>query len=423
MNLSDEQMKVCEQIVHNYSKVVWRCSGIRRVSPIISRHSVTKIAGHAGTGKTYLIGELAKELRSECCRNLSIAFCAYTGKAAAVLKSRLNDVDAISGYDTIGTIHSLMYYPKYTINKDGKKIISGWKLKSEIDCDVIIIDEASMVNKKIFNDLMRYHKPIIAVGDHGQLPPIGDEFSLLENPDYLLKTIHRQAKDNPIINLSRSVRHNGFIKPGIYSSANGSKVFKLSWNDPRTKKLFHDIQWDNNYVILCAFNQTRVDLNNKIRKRLKNTLPEPYPNERIICLKNNHETKVMNGQLGTLVWFKYAAPKVYDMTIKLDGYQEFYNNLVHDCCFGQVSYDDAYDTITQKKTKSLIKRTGFTSVDLFDFGYAISVHRSQGSEWDNVVLFEQRTKHWDNTFYRKWLYTAITRAKKNLFVIYDYWGG
>ena len=58
-------------------------------------------------------------------------------------------------------------------------------------------------------------------------------------------------------------------------------------------------------------------------------------------------------------------------------------------------------------------------IDAFDYGNCISVHKSQGSEWEKVVLFEQRTKRWDDKFYTKWLYTAVTRAKKKLLVISD----
>lgn len=407
MSLNNEQSMVCEQVVNKIMKS--------------HKQVVITVAGYAGTGKTYLIGGLVKHLRSIQRNTISIGFCAYTGKAASVLKSRLEQAGVITNNDYIGTIHGLMYYPKYIIDKNGKKVISGWKLKSDISCDIVIIDEASMVNKDIFDDLMKYRKSIIAVGDHGQLPPIGEIFNLLQNPDYILKTIQRQAKDNPIIKLSALVRQHGYIKPGIYSLENERKVFKLSWRDPMTKQVFNNIQWDENYIILCAFNQTRVELNNIIRRRLGNKLPEPYPNERIICLKNNHETKVMNGQLGTLVWFSRATSKIYDMTIKMDGNNDFYSNLVHECCFGKESYDNGYDYVTWKKNKRLFMKTKYNSMDLFDFGYAISVHRSQGSEWDNVVLFEQRTKHWDDSFYKRWLYTAVTRAKKNLFVIYDYW--
>ena len=417
MELSDEQRNVCEQVVNGGKESWFRCYGTNVKPP---RDNILTIGGHAGTGKTYLISGLAKSIKKRFGKRYSIAFCTYTGKAASILKTCITKTDILTSFDYVGTIHGLIYRPKYMIGTNGKKIISGWVLKPEIESDIIIIDEASMVNNEIFNDLIGYGKPIIAVGDHGQLPPIGDRFNLMKNPKHVLKIIHRQVEDNPIIKLSSFVRHYGYVKPGIYNSKNEQKIFKLSWNDPRTKKMFSDINWDSNYIVLCGFNQTRVELNNLIRNKLGNKLPEPYPNERLICLKNNHNTKIMNGQIGTLVWFTYASPKVYDMTIKIDGSSNLYSNLVHNCCFGQVSYENGYDNTTYKKHKTLFKRTKYNSIDLFDFGYVISVHRSQGSEWDNVVLFEQRSKYWDDEFFRRWLYTAVTRARKNLFIIYDY---
>lgn len=419
MKLNDEQLRICEQVVSERNKSWFRYMRYQKGKKP-SKTNIITIGGHAGTGKTYLISGLAKIIREKFGKSYTIAFCTYTGKAASILKNCVIETNTLKSNDYSGTIHGLIYHPKYMIDVNGRKVISGWKLKSNIEHDVIIIDEASMVNSEIFNDLMKYGKPIIAVGDHGQLPPIGDKFGLMQNPKYVLKTIHRQAKDNPIIELSSSVRHYGYVKPGIYSSQNNQKVFKLDWNDLRTKKIFNNIEWDNNYIILCGFNQTRVELNNMIRKKLGNKLLEPYPDERIICLKNNHNTKIMNGQIGTLVWFTHASSKVYDMTIKMDDGFDFYSNLVHNCCFGKVSYENGHDNISYKKNKWIFKKTRYNSIDLFDFGYSISVHRSQGSEWDNVVLFEQRSYYWDDEFYRRWLYTAITRARKNLFIIYNY---
>ena len=72
--------------------------------------------------------------------------------------------------------------------------------------------------------------------------------------------------------------------------------------------------------------------------------------------------------------------------------------------------------------KEFAKDKGFLAVDHFDYGYASSVHKAQGSEWERVVVFEQRTKHWDDNMYARWLYTAITRSMQKLFVISDYWG-
>ncbi len=413
MSSSEEQDIVREKAAKWFS--------IKKKVPKTSEASYMTIGGYSGTGKTYLIGDIAKEVKSKY-KKINIAFVAFTGKASSVLNKRLNEANVLSSKDHfVGTIHSLMYKPYFIINSNGQKILAGWRRKSKDDIiymyDLIIIDEASMVNQEIWRDIRSYGVPIIAVGDHGQLPPIGDNFNLLEKPNYVLKTIHRQALDSPIIQLSIAARKNGFIKPGFY----GKDVFKLDWSQQYCKNVFDGIQWDKNYIVLCGFNQTRVALNNRIREKLGFKYDFPYPGERLICLKNNHTNKIMNGQLGTLTFLLPFNKNINEMTIEMDDTGDMYQNLVHNFCFGKTNYDGSYDVISLKKMATLLKRSQFKTIDLFDFGYAISVHRSQGSEWNNVVLFEQRTGYWDDEFYRRWLYTAVTRAKEKLFIVSNYW--
>ena len=76
---------------------------------------------------------------------------------------------------------------------------------------------------------------------------------------------------------------------------------------------------------------------------------------------------------------------------------------------------------TDKFLNEFAKERGFVGIDYFDYGYTLSVHKSQGSEWNRVIVFEQRTKHWDDNYYARWLYTAITRAKNKLFIITDFY--
>jgi len=395
---------------------------------------VIKVSGYAGTGKTTLLAKIRKEMSHYTENDKYVAFLAYTGKAASVLKIKLDEqyVD-LKSLDYVGTIHSFLYKPITKWDRLLKNyVVTGWKLKGEyeLNSDLIIIDEGSMVSKQIWNDLNSLNIPIIIFGDNGQLPPIGDSFNLLSNPDFQLTEIHRQALNSPIIKLSQFVREYGYIPENRIFSKN---VFKLSWDKQLCKDLFEKVEFDDeNLITLCAFNTTRQHLNKKIRKKLGYDGDKPLPNERIICLQNYHSVGIMNGQIGTLIW---EMPEEYDLsriTIKIDGQLEMTECTLSKKCFGQVTYSLYEDKPHRGSFRSLssiekakidyLSSRHLLPVCNFDYGYVTSVHKSQGSEWEKVLLFEQRTTKWNDEYYSRWLYTAVTRARSKLFIISDYWG-
>ena len=376
------------------------------------------IGGYAGTGKTTIISELRKQIKK--IHSMNIAFVTFTGKASSVLNNKLKENDAIFKNDYCGTIHSLIYKPETRWDKKIKSyVVTGWvrKMKDMMVHELIIIDEASMISEQIWNDLLTYKIPIIAFGDHGQLPPIGNtnKFQLMDNPDFNLTQIHRQALNSPIIKLSKFVREEGYIPYGYHSN----KLFKFKWNDPICQKTWNKVDYcDENLQILCGFNTTRANLNDDIRKKLSHKKKAPYPGEKIVCLSNNHNIKIMNGQIGKVLWVM-SDDKAYRITLEID--TEIYECYVSKKCFGEVQYTIYDNKENFKKLIKLANTIGFAKVDYFDYGYVISVHKSQGSEWDKIILFEQRTNKWSDEYYAKWLYTAITRAKTKLFVISDAW--
>lgn len=373
----------------------------------------TTIGGYAGTGKTFLISLLRKELSRK-----NIAFCAFTGKASSVLKNKLIENDSFYSKDFVGTIHSLIYIPEVKFDKKTKKlVITKWIKKESLDFDLIFVDEASMINVSLWNDLLSYKIPIIAVGDHGQLPPIGDQFNLMSNPEYILNEVKRQALENPIIRLTQDVRNGKEIPYGFYDKSNNG-VFKLPWNSQECKTLFDKLDFtSDDIVILCGLNKTRVMINQMIRDRLGFSQKEPYPGEKIIFLKNNYISKVFNGTVGKNLFLLYEAPNVYKMTILLEGYEQPYTGLVYDGCFGKEQYSNESEKIQEHKYKKIIKDSGHSSIDLCDYGYCLSVHKSQGSEFKKVVVFQERSYYWDDEYMKKWLYTASSRAKEKLFII------
>jgi len=405
LELSDEQKQVYEDIFS------WL---MERKLPFLT------VGGYAGTGKTTLIAYLTKNI-FERVNYGNIAIISYTGKATSILNRKLKNLNCLSSKVDVSTIHSLLYTPKVRWNSELRKmIIVGWKKRDELLYDLIIVDEASMISRNIFNDLISYGIPILFVGDNGQLPPIEkDGFNLMGNPHLMLNKIHRQAENNLIIKLSMTARNEGEIPFGIFDKS----VFKLKWKDQRTKDLFLKTDFKEDVSVLCGTNKTRVKLNEMIRNKLKFIGDEPYPGERLICLKNNHSAGVMNGQTGTLIFLLYEHKDLYNMTIQMDGIEGLYSGLVYKHIFGQEKYEDMSDFYIKNENgrskfdhlKDIIKDSDYKTLDFFDFGYATTVHKAQGSQWKKVVLFEEG-KHWLSD-YNKWLYTAVTRAEEKLFII------
>ncbi len=356
------------------------------------------VGGYAGTGKTTLIAILRRIIYKKN-QKLKTAFVSYTGKAAQVLKNRLKQSKTLYDNDFVGTIHSLIYSPII----DKKQQIVGWEKKDDLDYDLIIIDEASMVDYKIWNDLTSYSTSIIAVGDHGQLPPIRGNFSLMSNPDLKLETIHRQARNNPIIQLSIQARKKGKVKPGKYSDT----VMKVNRSEFSAQELAEDLiqDYDKDMLVLTGYNFSRKQLNQSIRESLGFFEYDPQPEDRVICLRNNHSRGIYNGMLGTIVSINQEDEDWYFAEIKMDDLDKNYTGLI------------SVEQFKKEKTLNFTdKRSEIMKGDLFDFGYALTVHKAQGSQAKKVVLFEQRFKQMNNEEWKQWLYTAVTRAEEELYI-------
>lgn len=356
------------------------------------------LGGYAGTGKTTLLAELRKVLQEKSPK-LRIGFVSYTGKAARVLHATLQRDNVLLKQDSVGTIHSLIYSP---VVNDKEEII-GWKQKDEVDRDLIIIDEGSMVDGQIWKHLLSYKVPIIAVGDHGQLPPIRGSFNLMDQPEIILNQIHRQAEKNPIIGISIQAREHGFIRPGRY----GDLVVKYSREDPDAQYDMNDIlqNFSEDTLVLCGFNATRKRLNSFIRQSLGFDRPKPEAGERVICLRNNHKKQVFNGMIGTIDSIERSTDDWYDARIRMDGEEGLYSGLISRAQFGNEVAMNFTD-----------KRQEIMGGDLFDFGYALTVHKAQGSQARKVVLFEERFSKMSDDDWRKWLYTGVTRAQEELVI-------
>jgi len=358
------------------------------------------LGGYAGTGKTTLISLFRKALYKKK-KKLKVAFVSYTGKAARVLDTTIKKSKAIYKGDFVGTIHSLIYSP--IVDKKTEEIV-GWEKKESLKYDLIIVDEASMVDQEIWQDLLSYKTPIIAVGDHGQLPPIRGKFNLMEKPKLKLEQIHRQLQDNPIIKVSIFARRAGQIPHQDFSST----VRKLDRADEETGEIIEDLlsSFSDDTLVLCGYNHTRTKLNNYIRSLREIHDQEPQVGDRVICLRNNHKKQIFNGMLGKIQHIEEDSEDWYYAEIEeLDEGHEFKGLILKE----QFS--------AQKPTNMTKNRSQTLQGDLFDFGYALTVHKAQGSQSKRVILFEERFKQMDDEMWRRWLYTGVTRAEEELYVI------
>ena len=385
MDLSLDQQKVLKAVLEWYKK---------------DRDSMQYITlgGYAGTGKTTLIALIRKEL-AKIDKNLKVGFASYTGKASRVLKNKLVMQGSIYKQDSVGTIHSLIYSPIVNARKE----IIGWQKKDEIDRSIIIIDEASMVDGMIWEHLVSYKVPIIVVGDHGQLPPISGNFNLMNKPHLSLVEIHRQAKQNPIIDISIQARQQGLITPGKYAP----KIIKYSRDDFDAGDRMNELltNYTDDLLILCGYNKTRKKLNSFIRQSKGFESPEPVSGDRVICLRNNHKKGIYNGMLGTIINIEKEDKDWYLAEIAMDGETKNYEGLISVEQFGA----DSALNFTQRRSKIM-------KGDLFDFGYALTVHKAQGSQAKRVVLFEERFPKMTEDDWRRWLYTAVTRAEEERYI-------
>jgi exodeoxyribonuclease V len=328
------------------------------------------LGGLAGTGKTTLLQHLPLILP-----NARIAFGAYTGKAVSVLASK--------GIPDPGTLHSLLY------NAEKKKNGSFFFRPKPLDCDLLVVDEASMVSKDLYAEISGRRCKTLYVGDHGQLPPVGDNPNLMARLDFRLETILRQALDSPIIRFAHSLR-NG--ESPVYQQEDRLLV------GPRSS-----LSWSPDHQILCAYNKTRVSVNQAIRRQLGYTSLLPVPGDKIICLKNSREWGLFNGLLCTV------------LTAETHG--QFVHLVVKDEM--NATYGPLPCPISQFNNASKLDDDAFpynpdyplSSICLFDYAYAITTHKAQGSEWPNVIVIEERSTLWPMP---TWRYTAATRARDTL---------
>jgi len=360
------------------------------------------LGGYAGTGKTTLIAYLRQAL-DDFEEKTSVGFCAYTGKATRVLHDKLREHKAMHTGDSISTIHSLIY-----TTEDGPGDTPTWVRKERLDRDLIIVDEASMVDATIWEDLLSFGIPVLAIGDHGQLPPVSSTFNLMADPQLRLQRIFRQEEHSPIIEVATLARQSGLLPCREF----GPGVRKLDRSLSDTGQAVSEMleAWKPELLVVCGYNATRVKLNAGIRGMRDITGPEPQSGDQVVCLRNNRLKHLYNGMTGQIIAIRAAdqdeAGLWYEADIALDGEDYRYSGYILRSQFGAMT-----------TVKEVPHAPDDERGDLWDFGYALTVHKAQGSQAPGVLVFEERFAKSSDDDWRRWLYTAVTRAEYALTVV------
>lgn len=416
------------------------------------------LSGGAGTGKTTILPDLISDLGLNV---NDVQFVAPTAKAAKVMSSKL--VSQFGGSSFATTIHKIIYIPSRTkIDALLKQVemlqtflisnMKGGNLPSEIkgtldpvkalelvnreldatygddkatmpkfmlnmdsqlrEKRLIVCDEASMVGKKIATDLKSFGVPVLAIGDSNQLPPVKDTAGLTEGkPDFHLTEIHRQALDNPIIRISHEIIKGNWPQHGHYDGL-------VHVVEPR------DDLWTDNpdydAQVIAGTHKKRWKLTDRVRKAMGFTSDGPMKDELLVVRKNSRDHEnLVNGEA---VWCNKTVG--YDESGELtEGYSNF-DIQIESVETGQkfdisavqgIFEEQQYHTKGKHTCSANANHFAKMKKEHLDFGWVITGHSSQGSQWPNVIVHDESSVFRNDA--SRWLYTAVSRAEKELILV------
>jgi exodeoxyribonuclease-5 len=401
------------------------------------QQQILRVFGYAGTGKTTITNLAIQALGLEPMTPGGLGgvlFAAFTGKAVLVMTRKGTPAQ---------TIHGLIYRVSEATPEEIERVtaelaalerdlprmgsaergfaqaqIAQLKLRldhihepqfvlnpqSDLrDADLLVLDEVSMVGKQMAEDLLAFGKPILVLGDPGQLPPVGEEsFFTDAEPDVMLTEIHRQAADSPILRVATMARRGEPIPFGAFDE----NVWKMSQRDVMPRQLLNGGQ------VICGKNATRRRLNTAMKRAAG--FGADYPTgagEKIICLRNRNDLGLINGMFLKLTDVRphphnpraFRAEVQTDDGLAIPGEQEFWRG----------EYDDHVVFDPNRNRHEWATRRGLIESS---WGYAITCHKAQGSSFGTVVVFDEGFGR-SAEEYKRWLYTAITRAEHGLLIL------
>jgi ATP-dependent exoDNAse (exonuclease V) alpha subunit len=401
------------------------------------QQQVARIFGYAGCGKSTLLRYLVNELGLAPMTPGGlggILFAAFTGKAVHVMTQKGTPAQ---------TIHSLIYrFSEATpeeiarlteelaaLERDLPRMGPAERSFAETqirqlkfrldhiheprfvlnpqsalrDADLLVLDEVSMVGTDMAQDLLAFGKPILVLGDPGQLPPVkGTGYFTEADPDVMLTEVHRQAAESPILQLATLAREGRDIPFGAFDD----QVWKMSRHEVSPAQMLQGGQ------VICGTHATRRRLNTAMKGAAG--FEADYPTgggEKIICLRNRHDLGLINGMYLHLsdVQAHPRNDRAFRATVRtedgtcISGAQDFWRG----------EYDDHVCFNPNRNREEWAMRRGLVESS---WGYAITCHKAQGSQYPTVIVVDDGFGH-SAEMRNRWLYTAITRAERGLLIL------
>jgi exodeoxyribonuclease-5 len=417
-----------------------------------AEQQIFRVFGYAGSGKTtitrHAIAELGLDTMTRDADGIvsgagGVVYAAFTGKAALVMTRKGTPAS---------TIHSLIYRVSEATPEEIERVkeeiaeieaklptldpatrlfeesrLGSLQLRlADIhkprfafneqsilrDAALIVLDEVSMVGDEMARDLLAFGKPILVLGDPGQLPPIRGEGAFTKAaPDVMLTEIHRQAGESAIIRLATMARQGQPIPYGEHDA----HVWKMPRSAVTPAQMLRGGQ------VICGRNATRIHLNVAMKRAAG--FDGVYPTgerrdgqpEKIICLKNRHDLGIVNGMFLELSDVRNENEVGFSATIRTEDGDTV--GPTNSAAGGYVIYKGHFDDHVERDPERE-RRDHWTKKGLIEavWGYAITAHKAQGSQYPTVVVYDDglgRTAE-DRA---RWLYTAITRAEWGLVIL------
>lgn len=401
---------------------------------------VCRVFGYAGVGKSTIVKYAIDELGLSTEKAGEVLYAAFTGKAALVMTRKGTPAS---------TIHSLVYRVSEPTPQEieklekeaaeiradlhargvAERLFEEARLRSlELrlkdahkprfvlnaesavrDCKLLVLDEVSMVGAEMARDLLAFGKPTLVLGDPGQLPPVKGEGAFdAPNPDVMLTEVHRQAGESAVLRLATLAREGKWIPHGHHDDF----VWKMRRSDVGPEQLLKADQ------VICGRNATRIQLNVAMKRAAGFDAVFPGGNgEKLICLKNRNDVGLVNGMFVTLDDIKddgddiaFTASITSEDGKRIDGGATGKGERFR--IWRGPFLDHVMPDPDRERREYQKKRTAVECV----WGWAITCHKSQGSSWPNIVIYDDGLGRTAKDRAR-WLYTAITRAERGLVLL------